>query len=176
MNLRRLEHDDPDTIALVDGAIARMRDLARALRPPLLDELGLEVALREYVNREAMRAGLAIRLVLASLDQRPPVALEITCFRVAQEALTNVIRHAQAHHVELELDKANGELQLVVRDDGRGFDVLAARERAIHGGSQGLLSMQERVALAGGHLEIDSTPGRGACVRARLPLRAQSHA
>jgi two-component system sensor histidine kinase UhpB len=176
MNLRRLEHDDPESIALVDGAIARMRDLARALRPPMLDELGLEAALREYVKREAKRGGLAVRLVLAPLEQRPPAVIEITCFRVAQEALTNIIRHAQAHLVELELDEVNGGLQLVVRDDGRGFDVPAARERAIQGGSQGLLNMQERVALAGGHLEIDSTPGRGACVRARFPLGGQSHA
>jgi two-component system, NarL family, sensor histidine kinase UhpB len=62
----------------------------------------------------------------------------------------------------------------VVRDDGRGFDVPAARLRAAHGGSQGLLSMQERVALAGGYLEIDSAPGRGTSVRARLPLAARS--
>jgi two-component system sensor histidine kinase UhpB len=176
MNLRRLEREDPESIALVDGAIARMRDLAQALRPPMLDELGLEAALREYMKREARRGGLAVRLVLARLKQRPPAVIEITCFRIAQEALNNVIRHAQAHLVEVELDTVNGELQLVLRDDGRGFDVSAARERAIQGGSQGLLNMQERVALAAGHLEIDSTPGRGACVRARFPLRAQSHA
>lgn len=171
MNLRRLQRDDPESTALVDGAIARMRDLAQALRPPMLDELGLEAALREHVKRETRRAGLAFRLTLVPVDQRPPAAIAITCFRVAQEALTNVIRHAEARLVEIELRKVNGDLQLVVRDDGRGFDVHAARERAIHGGSQGLLSLQERVALAGGKLEIDSTPGRGTTVRARLPLR-----
>jgi signal transduction histidine kinase len=174
LNLQRRERDDSESIALVDGAIARMRDLAQDLRPPLLDEQGLDASLRWYVEREAGRAGLAFRLRLTHLEQRPPAAVETTCFRVAQEALTNVIRHAQARVVEVELGRAAGMLQLVVRDDGRGFDVPAARLRAAHGGSQGLLSMQERVALAGGDLEIDSAPGRGTTVRARLPLAAVS--
>jgi len=174
LNLQRRDRDDSESIALVDGAIARMRDLAQDLRPPLLDEQGLEPSLRWYVEREATRAGLAFRLALTHLEQRPPAAVETTCFRVAQEALTNVIRHAQAQVVEVELGPSAGMLQLVVRDDGRGFDVPAARLRAAHGGSQGLLSMQERVALAGGELEIDSAPGAGTSVRARLPLAAVS--
>ncbi len=176
LNLKRREHDDSESIELVDGAIARMRDLAQALRPPLLDELGLEEALQWHVEHEAKRAGLAFRLAIAPLGRRPAAAVEMTCFRVAQEALTNVIRHAQAHLVEVELSEANGTLQLAVRDDGRGFDVPAARKRAIEGGSQGLLSMQERVTLAGGDLEIDSAPGRGTCVSARLPFVEESHA
>ena len=174
LNLQRREGHGSESIELVDGAIARMRDLAQALRPPLLDELGLEEALRWYVEHEAKRAGLAFRLAIAPLERRPPAAVEMTCFRVAQEALTNVIRHAQAHLVEVELSAANGTLQLVLRDDGSGFDVPAARQRAIEGGSQGLLSMQERVTLAGGNLKIDSAPGRGSCVRARLPFAEES--
>jgi len=174
LNLQAQGRGDAESIALVDGAIARMRDLAQDLRPPLLDELGLEASLRWYVEREAKRAGLVSRLALAPLAQRPPAAVETTCFRVAQEALTNVIRHAQAHVVDVELSAANGTLQLIVHDDGRGFDVSAARKRAEHGGSQGLLSMQERVELAGGDLEIDSAAGRGTTVRVRLPLTAGS--
>jgi two-component system sensor histidine kinase UhpB len=170
LNLQRRESDGSENIELVDGAIARMRDLAQALRPPLLDELGLEEALRWYVEHEAKRAGLAFRLAIDPLGQRPPAALEMTSFRVAQEALTNVIRHAQAHLVEVELSNADHTLELVVHDDGRGFDVAAARKRAIEGESQGLISMQERVALAGGTLEIDSAPGRGTSVRAHLPF------
>ena len=172
LNLQRRERDVSESIALVDGAIARMRELATDLRPPLLDEFGLEAALRWYVEREAKRAGIAFRLSLAHLDERPPIAVETTCFRLAQEALTNVIRHAQARVVDVELSEATGTLQLVVRDDGQGFDVAAARRRATQGGSQGLLSMQERVALAGGELEIESAPGKGTAVRARLPLAA----
>ncbi len=174
LNLQRQEGDGSESIELVDGVIARMRDLAQALRPPLLDELGLEEALRWHVEHEAKRAGLAFRLAIVPLGRRPPAAVEMTCFRVVQEALTNVIRHAQAHLVELELSEANGTLQLVVRDDGRGFDVPAARKRAMEGGSQGLISMQERVTLAGGDLQIDSAPGRGTCVHGRLPLAEES--
>ena len=172
LNLQRRDRDDSETIALVDGAIARMRELAQDLRPPLLDEFGLEASLSWYVEREAKRAGLAFHLSLAHLEKRPPIAVETTCFRIAQEAITNVIRHAQARAVDVELSHANGTLQLVVRDDGHGFDVAAARRRAAQGGSQGLLGMQERVALAGGELEIDSAPARGTAIRARLPLAA----
>ena len=172
LNLGRHDRDDAESIALVDGAIERMRELATDLRPPLLDEFGLEASLRWYVEREAKRAGLVARLGFTPLSIRPPGAVETTCFRVAQEALTNVIRHAQAHSVEVELGPADGRLQLVVRDDGRGFDVAAARKRATHGGSQGLLSMQERVALAGGELGIDSAAGRGTTIVARLPATA----
>jgi two-component system sensor histidine kinase UhpB len=174
LNLQRRERDDSESIALVDGAIARMRELAQDLRPPLLDEFGLEASLRWYVEREAKRAGLAFHLALGPLEQRPPAAAETTCFRVAQEALTNVIRHAQGRAVDVEISQTRGTLQLIVRDDGQGFDVAAARRRAAQGGSQGLLSMQERVALAGGELEIDSAPGRGTTIRTRLPLPPSS--
>ena len=176
LNLQRRDRDDAETIALVDGAIARMRELAQDLRPPLLDEFGLEASLGWYVEREAKRAGLDFRLALAPLARRPPIAVETTCFRIAQEALTNVVRHAQARVVEVELSEANGTLLLTVRDDGQGFDVAAARRRAAQGGSQGLLSMQERATLADGDLDIDSTPSRGTAIRARLPLTARGDA
>jgi two-component system sensor histidine kinase UhpB len=173
INLHQRGRDDSESIALIDGAIARMRELAQNLRPPLLDELGLDASLRWYVEREAKRAGLDFRLDLAPLAERPQPVLEMTCFRIVQEALTNIVRHAEAHRVEIELAQSNGELQLVVCDDGKGFDVPAARKRAAEGGSQGLLGMQERVALVGGVLDIDSAPGRGACIRARLPFGSQ---
>jgi PAS domain S-box-containing protein len=170
LNLMRKERDEAETISLVDGAIARMRDLAHDLRPPMLDELGLAASLRWYVEREARRAGLEFHFAIAPPELRPPPGVETTCFRVAQEAFTNVIRHAQARRVDVELRVAGDALELVVHDDGRGFDVDGARRRAARGKSQGLLSMQERVALAGGKLEIDSAPGQGTAVRARLPL------
>lgn len=170
LNLQREDRNDAETVALVDGAIARMRDLAQDLRPPLLDELGLAASLSWYVEREATRAGLAFRLALKPLRRRPPVAVEMAVFRVAQETLTNVIRHAQARLVEVELRPVDDGLLLVVHDDGQGFDVAAARQRATYGVSQGLLSMQERVTLAGGTLEIESGPGAGTTVRAHVPV------
>jgi two-component system sensor histidine kinase UhpB len=170
LNLQQRHQDDAESVALVDGAIARMRELAQHLRPPLLDERGLEASLRWYVEREAKRAGLVFRLAIATLQKRLPVTLEATCFRIVQEALTKVLRHAEARVVDVELSQANDVLHLVVRDDGRGFDVAAARRRAANGESQGLINMQERVALSGGDLAIDSAPGRGTVIRVRLPL------
>jgi two-component system sensor histidine kinase UhpB len=169
LSLQRSGRDETESIALVDGAIGRMRDLVQALRPPLLDEFGLPAALSAYVEREANRAGLAFVLAIEPLERRLPVTIEVTCFRVAQEALTNVIRHAQAREVDVELTKTSDRLELIVRDNGRGFDVAAARRQAAMGASHGLLSMQERVALVGGELEIESTPEKGTTVRARLP-------
>jgi PAS domain S-box-containing protein len=166
LNLMRKERDEAESIALVDGAIARVRDLAHHLRPPMLDDLGLSASLRWYVDREARRAGLEVHLDIESVEARLPPTVETTCFRVTQEALTNVIRHAQATRIDVLLRLAPDGLRLEVRDDGHGFDVRAAR---LPGGGQGLLGMRERVALAGGELEIDSAPGRGTVVRARFP-------
>jgi two-component system sensor histidine kinase UhpB len=170
LNLHQRGRDDTESIELIDGAIVRMRELAQGLRPPLLDEFGLEASLKWYVQREGKRSGLAFELDFAPLDRRAETVVETTCFRVVQEALTNVIRHADAHLVKIQLSERNGDLQLSFCDDGRGFDVAAARKRSNQDGNQGLLNMQERVALAGGDFEIESAPGRGTCVRARLPL------
>jgi signal transduction histidine kinase len=97
--------------------------------------------------------------------------IETECFRVAQEALTNVVRHAQARRVALELQKSNGHLHLRVRDDGVGFDVPALRQQAVRGASLGLLSMEERASLAGGGLEFISAKGKGTEVHAWFPLK-----
>jgi two-component system, NarL family, sensor histidine kinase UhpB len=151
-----------------------MRDLAHDLRPPQLDELGLEASLRWYVERETARAGLQLELDLQALASAPAPAVATTAFRVIQEALTNVIRHARARRVRIALGPIDGHLELSVADDGAGFDVADARKRAVRGGSQGLLGMQERVELAGGDLHLDSAPGRGTIVEARLPLAGGS--
>lgn len=174
LTLERKDPTDTESIGLVDGAIARMRDLVHALRPPLLDEYGLEASLRWHVEREATRAGLGFQLELGPLEKRPPAMVEITAFRVAQEAVSNVIRHSQSRGVVVELRETSDELQLVIRDNGHGFDVAVARARAGVGASQGLLSMRERVALVGGELDIESTLGHGTVVTVTLPLSLHS--
>jgi len=97
-------------------------------------------------------------------------AVATVCFRVAQEAITNVVRHAGARNMWIELDRGERDLRLVVRDDGCGFDVAARRRDALRGSSMGLLSMEERVVLAGGEFEVVSQTGRGTEVRVRLPM------
>jgi len=157
-------------LTLLDQCLHQVRSLSLELRPSLLDDLGLAAALRWYVERQAERAGFAARLEDQLQERRLPANVETTCFRVAQEAITNVARHARATHLEVCLGERDGLLSLLVRDDGVGFDVEVARARASAGGSLGLLGMEERVALVGGRLRVDSRPGHGTEVQVELPL------
>jgi two-component system sensor histidine kinase UhpB len=96
--------------------------------------------------------------------------LAIVSFRVAQEALTNVLRHAGAQHVWIELDQSETVVQLAIRDDGVGFAVASTLEQAAERGRLGLLGMRERVQILGGTLDVDATPGHGTRIRISLPL------
>jgi signal transduction histidine kinase len=160
-------------IAMVDQAIQQVRNLSLDLRPSLLDDLGLVAALRWYLDRQAQRVGYTAELIVDPPGIRASASLETACFRVVQEALTNIARHAQARNVRVELRRPRTELELLISDDGVGFDVAAARQRAARGASLGLLGMQERVLLSGGKIEFVSTPGQGTRIVARLPLSAQ---
>jgi signal transduction histidine kinase len=162
-----------DAIASVDQAMQRVRNLALDLRPSVLDDLGLAAALRWYVDRFARRGPLKVHVSIDPAVSGLEPALETACFRLAQEALTNVVRHARAQHVWFDLHLLGHGLELTVRDDGAGFDVAAARSRAIRGGSMGLLGMEERVSLTEGELEIVSAPGQGTMVRARFAATAE---
>jgi signal transduction histidine kinase len=159
-----------ESLAIVDTALTQIRSLSLDLRPAILDDLGLAAALRWYVDRQAQRGDITMEFSSELTGARPPLLLETTCFRVAQEALTNVLRHAKAQRVSIRILEREGELHLHIDDDGIGFDVEQARSRAQGGGSLGLLSMQERVVLAGGRLDITSAPCRGAAIHVRLPL------
>ena len=156
-------------VACVDQATQQVRDMALNLRPSVLDDLGLAAALRWHVDQFARRTGIPTHLVIAPVPKLSPV-LEITCFRIAQEVLTNVTRHAQAGNVWFSLQYGERNLSLTVRDDGVGFDVAAARARAISGTSMGLLGIKERAASIGGTLLLTSAVGRGSEVSVTLPL------
>lgn len=164
---RRLE----ESIRAVEKVLAQVHDLSLNLRPSMLDDLGLEAALRWYTHQQAELAGLKAEFRPVPLEDRPHAVVETECFRIAQEALNNVVKHANARSVLVELSKANHKLHLTVSDDGVGFDVDLVRDRAVHGDSLGVLSMEERAALAGGGLKIESEPGRGTTVRAWFDLR-----
>jgi len=149
-----------------------VRDISLDLRPSLLDDLGLVAALRWYGARQARLAGVVFHFVGRLPDERLPTMLETTCFRVAQEALTNVVRHAQAAHVWVDVSLHADTLLLTIRDDGVGFDPHIAQTRARLGNSFGLLGMRERVAIAGGTIHLASMPGQGTTVEACFPLHA----
>jgi PAS domain S-box-containing protein len=163
-----------EILTAVERVLAQVRDISLDLRPSILDHLGLEPALRWYTFRQAALVELIVQFHSDGLEQRLDPVIETGCFRVAQEALTNVTRHARARTVTVDLHAINGQLNLRVRDDGVGFDVASVRERAVRGASLGLLSMEERAALAGGGLEFTSTPGQGTEVQAWFPLRWQT--
>jgi signal transduction histidine kinase len=143
----------------------------------MLDDLGLEPALRWYTNQQASLARLKPQFHADPLENRLDPAVETACFRVAQEALTNVVRHAHAKTLTVELRSKNGHLHLSVRDDGVGFDVAAPRQPAARSASLGLLSMEERAVLADGGFECISIPGQGTEIHAWFPLkwRAPEH-
>jgi PAS domain S-box-containing protein len=153
----------------VDRAMRTVRDLALELRPAMLDDLGLAAALRWYADRFAQQTGVTMHI---AIEEVCDLTFEraTSCFRVAQEALTNIARHAAAKNVWLDLHCTPSALEISIRDDGTGFDVDAARERAAQGASIGIVGMQERASLAGGTIEIHSTPGKGTEVRASFPI------
>jgi signal transduction histidine kinase len=165
-----------ESIQIADRATQQVRNLSLDLRPAMLDDLGLVATLRWLVDRQAQRAGLVAQFAARTSGAALPPEVAITCFRVAQEALANVLRHAQARHVRVELGQDDEAVDLVVRDDGVGFDPESARRRAARGESLGLLGVQERIALLGGRLVIESEPGHGTTLRIRLPVASPSSA
>ena len=176
---RRLEERDLIARALDDGIAAlemlleQVRQISLDLRPPLLDDLGLVPALRWYLDQQAQRAGLRIEFFADPALERMSPEIETACFRVAQEGLTNVVRHARAQTVNVELHRTPKALHLVVRDDGIGFDVMTAEQQGV---SLGLLGMRERVTLLGGEMDCKSAPGRGTEIHAFFPMRTRSDA
>lgn len=159
-----------ESVSIAERVLQQVRTLSLDLRPSLLDDMGLEVALNWYLNRLAEQAGWQAQLSADLEVERLPADIETVCFRVVQESLTNVMRHARASRVYIRLLQRDDELELVIQDDGVGFDVSAARQRAVQGGSLGLLGIPERVSLVGGRVVIASTPGKGTEIHAYLPL------
>lgn len=159
-----------ESIHLVEGALQQVRSLSLELRPPMLDDLGLVAAMRWLADQHARRSGLDVTFNGDLPDRRVDAAVEVACFRVAQEALNNVVKHAAARTVAIGLRTDADFLHLVVRDDGVGFDVDSASFRAVRGASMGLLGMQERAALAGGGIQWRSGAHPGTEVHAWFAL------
>jgi len=159
-----------DSLSILDGVIRQVRNLALDLRPSLLDEIGLVPALKWYLKRQGERAGWETEYSAYTADSRLSPDVEIACFRIVQEALTNIVRHAEATHVRVTLAQEGGCLVLGIEDNGKGFDIELAKNRARSGISIGLLGMEERARWVGGELTITSSPKTGTRFMARLPL------
>jgi two-component system NarL family sensor kinase len=182
-DLERAKHGlldaSPAAVARLEQAQATLatevhglRELMASLRPPALDEVGLEAALQDHVGAFARRSGVDCS-VQVSLAGRLDPELETIIYRMTQEALLNVARHAHAGRLWLDLDGVGDRVNLCIRDDGVGFDPLTS-STLDQDGHLGLIAMQERVEMAGGRFRLDARPGAGVVLRAtfRIPSAA----
>jgi signal transduction histidine kinase len=150
--------------------------LAWGMRPSILDDYGLDSALARYIEEVAKTAGFEIDYQCTSPEglERLPSRIEVPLFRIAQEAITNMIRHAKAAHASVIVLRQIHDITMIVEDDGQGFDMAMVKEK----GDQclGLIGMQERVNLLGGNFVIESNPGDGTTIRVRIPLSEEHDA
>jgi signal transduction histidine kinase len=171
--LARLTADNSDTAAKVqtlrgttDGLLFELHTLAANLHPASLDRLGLLPALRQHANNIQTTAGLQIRGDALGFDtQRLPPEVQIAVYRVAEEAVNNAIRHAQARNIGVLLQPQAGRLLVTIEDDGIGFNA-----KTPAAGRLGLLSMRERIEMLGGSLMIESSPRTGPTVFVEVPM------
>ena len=150
------------------AALRQVRDLSLDLRPPHLDDFGLTTALRWFIDRFSQRTGIVAEFEASDDEQRLTRETETACFRIAQEALTNVARHAKAKRVSVRLNRNRDQLFLIVKDDGVGFDVNALKDSTPV--ALGLRGMKERASAVHGRLDVDSAEGKGTQVRARFTI------
>lgn len=181
INLERLEKrlpSDPQTLGsrlasarlLAQQSLKELRKIVYGLRPTILDDLGLVPAIRWYARSNLEEAGVRLQLEVPDEPVALPARHRITLFRIAQEAVNNVLRHAQASTVNICLHQDERSVYLSVQDDGRGFDVTRIRGEALSLQHLGLLGIQERADLVGGQVTVDSAPGRGTRLAVCLPL------
>jgi signal transduction histidine kinase len=174
LGLKPLEEalaDEPSRAALAElrehvvGALQDVRRLAVELRPAVLDDFGLVPALERLLDAFAEQTDIRVDFRSALGEARLPSEVETTLYRVVQESLTNIVKHAHAHNVSVSLTRRGSAVAAVIEDDGAGFDQRTVREDGI-----GLLGMRERLALVDGRLEIESRPGAGTTIVAEVPV------
>jgi two-component system, NarL family, sensor histidine kinase UhpB len=154
-------------LEMVDNTVAALRRIAADLRPLMLDDLGLNAAIESLARDVAARSEMEVMVRLGVDDPALAPGADIALYRMVQEALTNVGRHAQATDVHIELRQDGDELVLTVHDNGRGFPERSTR----HDGRYGLLGIRERAIMLGGRLGVDNPPGGGGRITVRLPLK-----
>ena len=154
----------------VRNALEEIRQLIFDLRPMTLDDLGLVPTLRKFIKEYGDRYGLATRFNVVGQERRLPGNTEGVLFRIIQEALTNVHKHARAKMAEVTMNLQPARVSVVIKDDGQGFDVVRTEANLHKNKNLGLLSMRERAELEKGTIEIRSQPGRGTEVKVEVPL------
>lgn len=158
-----------DSLRLVDESIGNVREMSQLLRPTILDDFGLEAGLRWLAEGFQARTGIEVK-VDSDNAGRLPDETETHLFRIAQEALTNVARHASAKRVDIGLASAPGEIRLTIADDGRGLGPAQPGARGM-----GMIGMRARARSAGGDLEVRSKAGEGVVIEVRVPVKHETH-
>ena len=162
-----------DARSITDGALTTVRDLSRLLHPSLLDDLGLPAAVEWYLRGLGKRSSLRANLFQDRMDERFMPEIEVSAYRIVQEALTNVAKHARATVCRVYLQRLPNTVLITIEDDGAGFD-LAAAERPGERRGLGLVGIRERVKQLGGTLRLESAPGKGTRLTAELPARVRT--
>ncbi len=156
--------------------LEEVRRLARGLHPSVLDDLGLSAALGRFTDEYARMHALQVDVYLQGVTtHRLPRPLETTLYRIAQEALSNVVKHAHARQVSVLLEQQPTQVQLIIEDDGQGFDVEQTRAESLARGQLGLSNIRERASLFGGTVTVESAPERGTTLYVQIPLTADYH-
>jgi signal transduction histidine kinase len=157
---------------LAEQTLEQIRELSFNLHPTLLDDFGLFPALRQYVRRYEKSVNIHVELETVGPEDRLPPKIEMALYRIVQEALTNIARHAQAHTVHVYLARRETRIAAVIEDDGQGFPVEKVLSPQMPDGGTGLLGMRERVILLCGDFDIQSTVGQGTRITIKIPLEA----
>lgn len=156
--------------SLVTHALEEMRRLTLDLRPSALDDLGLAATIHNYAQSRLETVGVQVKFKSKGLNQRLAPTVETTLFRIVQEAINNITKHAQAHNVSIQLEAKNGKITAIIEDDGIGFNVDTTFKSRIGTPALGLLGIQERTTLLGGTFSIKSQPGQGTRLTVEIPL------
>jgi signal transduction histidine kinase len=169
-NTKGLDRNIARTQRLVEKSVNIVHQFARELRPAVLDDLGLIPALHSFVKIFSKRTRILVHLMAFAQVEKLDIAKRTVLFRVAQEALTNVARHAQASRVKINIQKLPGSIRMTIKDDGKSFRM--ARVMFGKGNKRlGLLGMRERLEMIGGHFGVESVQGKGTTIIAQIPLR-----
>jgi signal transduction histidine kinase len=157
-----------ETISILERLLGQVRQISINLRPPMLDDLGLVPALRALLDQLGSRASVTVRFSEKNVPEDLDAKIQTTCFRIAQEAITNAMRHANATQIDVDLRSEKGKLRLLIRDNGIGFDVGSVPAQTA---GLGLIGIKERAVLVGGRTKIVSSPDKGTSIEVLLPLR-----
>ena len=181
INLERLENKIPNeemelrqklavSRSLAQESLANLRVIVYGLRPAILDDLGLVPAIRWYARTNLEEAGIMVEINANGEAQPIPPQVKSTLFRIAQEAINNIVKHSNANQVEIKLSQREKNIQLEVKDDGQGFNLDSVRHEAVSLQQLGLIGIEERAELIGGDAQFMSEPGVGTQILVRVPI------